>query len=173
MHRGLVLAAVCLTPALVVAAGLTYTTPSGWRTQPPGSSMRVAQFVLPRAAGDPADAELVVYYFGGEGGGVEANVQRWIGQMQQPGGGSSEKVARRETKTVNGLKLTLLDVTGTYVAEMMPGAAEHHDNPHYRMRAGVVETPRGPYFIKLVGPTKTVAKWDEAFNAFVGSLKYQ
>ena len=35
--------------------------------------MRVAQFALPRAASDAADAELVVYYFGGSGGSVNAN----------------------------------------------------------------------------------------------------
>jgi hypothetical protein len=35
----------------------------------------------------------------------------------------------------------------------------------------VVETPGGPYFIKLTGPAKTIAKWERAFEQFVGSLK--
>ncbi len=172
MRLGLALAALCAASTAALAAGLTYTTPHGWQSEPPSSSMRVAQFVLPHAAGDPADADLVVYYFGGQGGGVEANIQRWIAQMQQRDGKPSTGVAKRETKTVNGLKVTLIDVSGTYTAEMMPGSAAHHDNANYRMRAGVVETPAGPYFLKLVGPAPTVAKWDQAFNAFVNSLKF-
>jgi len=165
------MSAVLLMPLL--AAGLTFTTPDGWKQAPSGSSMRVAEFTLPRAAGDPDDAQLVVYYFGGSGGSVDANMQRWIGQMEQPDGKPSSAVAKKESRKVNGLTLSLVDVSGTYTAEMSPGASTHHDNAHYRMRAGVVETGKGPYFIKLVGPEKTIAKWERAFDQFVGSLKAQ
>ena len=165
------MSAVLLMPLL--AAGLTFTTPDGWKQAPSGSSMRVAEFTLPRAAGDPDDAQLVVYYFGGSGGSVDANMQRWIGQMAQPDGKPSSAVAKKESRKVNGLTLSLVDVSGTYTAEMSPGASTHHDNAHYRMRAGVVETGKGPYFIKLVGPEKTIAKWERAFDQFVGSLKAQ
>ena len=165
------MSAVLLMPLL--AAGLTFTTPDGWKQAPSGSSMRVAEFTLPRAAGDPDDAQLVVYYFGGSGGSVDANMQRWIGQMEQPDGKPSSAVAKKESRKVNGLTVSLVDVSGTYTAEMSPGASTHHDNAHYRMRAGVVETGKGPYFIKLVGPEKTIAKWERAFDQFVGSLKAQ
>jgi len=157
----------------VVAAGLTFTAPDGWRQSPPGSSMRVAEFTLPRASGDAEDALLIVYYFGGSGGSVDANIQRWIGQMQQPDGKPSSAVAKKESRKVNGLNVSLVDVSGTYTAEMSPGASAHHNNAHYRMRAGVVDTGKGPYFIKLTGPEQTIAKWDAAFNQFVGSLKAQ
>ena len=135
--------------------------------------MRVAEFALPRVDGDAEDAQLVVYYFGGQGGSVDANLQRWVEQMQQPDGRPSSTVAKKETRTVNGLAITLLDVSGTYVAEMSPGATTRHNKPEFRLRAGVVETPKGPYFIKLVGPAKTVAKWDAAYAQFLGSLKFQ
>src|SRR5215471_4883191 len=128
------------------AAGLTFTTPDGWKSSPPSSSMRVAEFTLARAAGDADDAQLVVYYFGGSGGSVDANIQRWVGQMQQPDGNASTAAATRETRKVHGLTVTLVDVSGTYVAEMSPGATEHHNQSHYRLRAGVVETTNGPYF---------------------------
>ena len=165
------MSAVLLMPLL--AAGLTFTTPDGWKQAPSGSSMRVAEFTLPRVAGDPDDAQLVVYYFGGSGGSVDANMQRWIGQMAQPDGKPSSAVAKKESRKVNGLTVSLVDVSGTYTADMSPGASTHHDNAHYRMRAGVVETGKGPYFIKLVGPEKTIAKWERAFDQFVGSLKAQ
>ena len=145
------LAGLITAPAL--AAGLSFTAPEGWKPAATSSSMRVAQFVLPRAAGDSQDAELVVYYFGGSGGTIDANIDRWVAQMQQPAGAKPARAKR----TVNGLAVTLVDVSGTYVAEMTPGAAQRHNSPNFRLRAGVVETPNGPYFIKLTGPAKTVA----------------
>jgi len=134
--------------------------------------MRVAEFTLPRAAGDAEDAQLVIYYFGGEGGGVEANIDRWLGQMKQPDGRASSAVAKRQVRTVNGLKVTLLDVTGTYVSDMTQGDPAHPDKSGYRLRTAVVETPKGPYFLKLVGPSRTVSAGDKGFEQLVASLKF-
>ena len=159
--------------SLTSAATLTFSAPAGWKATGPSSSMRVAQFVLPRAAGDSGDAELVVYYFGGSGGTVDANIERWLGQMQQPDGKPSSAVAKRGTRTINGLKVTLVDVGGTYVAEMTPGSAQRHHSPNFRLRAAVIETANGPYFIKLTGPAKTIAASEKSFEAFLSSLKYQ
>lgn len=170
------MAVVTLIPVLLaaaLAAGLTYTAPAGWKTVPTTSTMRVAQFALPHAAGDTADAELVVYYFGGSGGTVEANIERWLGQMQQPDGKPSSAVATRQSRTINGLKVTLVDVGGTYVAEVTPGSAQRHNSPNFRLRAAVIETANGPYFIKLTGPAKTVASAEKAYEQFLSSVKFQ
>ena len=70
------MALILFVPHLL-AAGLTFTAPDTWKKVATSSSMRVAQYALPRAAGDTQDAELVVYYFGGSGGTVEANLARW------------------------------------------------------------------------------------------------
>jgi hypothetical protein len=158
---------------LSLAAGLTYTAPSAWKPVTTSSSMRVAQFTLPRASGDAEDGELVIYYFGGSGGSVDANIERWVGQMQQPDGKPSTSVMKRDTKTINGLKMTLVDVSGTYVAEMMPGSTQRHNNAGYRLRAAVIETANGPYFIKLTGPAKTLAANDKAFEAFLASVNFR
>ena len=131
--------------------------------------MRVAEFVVPKAAGDTEDAELVVYFFGGSGGSVDANIDRWIGQMQQPDGSASKDKARRDAQTINGLKVTTVDLTGTYIAEVRPGATERYNKPDFRLRAAVIETPRGPYYIKMTGPAKTMAAADADFKTFVAT----
>jgi len=41
--------------------------------------MRKATYRVP--AKDGEDAEMAVFYFKGEGGSTEANIQRWIGQF--------------------------------------------------------------------------------------------
>jgi hypothetical protein len=171
-------AAVLLT--LVIASGiqapqsgtLAYTAPPAWHTRPPASSMRVAEFVIPRSGGDAEDAELVIFYFGTGAGTVDANVNRWIGQLQQPDGSSTKDKATRSTRTINGLQVTLVDATGTYVAEMRPGSTEHYNKPGFRLRAAVVETPHGPYYVKMTGPAKTMGAANEDFAAFLGSLRY-
>ena len=167
--------AIVLSLALSLTAheaGLTVTAPPTWKSVPTSSSMRVAQYALPHAAGDTADAELVVYYFGGTGGSVEANIERWVGQMRQPDGRPSSAVAKRQSRTVNGMKVTLVDVPGTYIAEVTPGSAERHNSPNFHLRAAVIETSNGPYFIKLTGPTKTIAASEKSFESFLASVKF-
>src|SRR5437870_6173476 len=106
------------TPRQTTASGeLHYKAPEGWVTEHPSSSMRVAQYKLPKAEGDREDASLVLYYFGAtQGGSAQANIDRWISQIQQPDGGSSKEKAKTETINVNGLKVTTVDVAGTYTA---------------------------------------------------------
>jgi hypothetical protein len=162
-----ILIALLLGPGAAQTGSLTFTKPAAWTNRAPASSMRVAEFVVPKAAGDPEDGEVIIYYFAGGGGSVEANLQRWASQVQ------STKDPVRSTATVNGLKLTSLDVSGTYVAEMSPGSSEHHNKPGFRMRATVVETPKGPYFIKLTGPAKTVDGAGAAFDQFLQTLAFK
>jgi hypothetical protein len=157
-----------------VAGELRYKAPDDWVKEQTTSKMRVAQYTLPKTDGDPADASLVIYYFGStHGGAVQANIDRWVNQMQQPDGSASKDKAKTETSTVNGLKVTSVDVSGTYTAEMAPGSGRAHNDANYRMRAAVIETPKGNYFLKLVGPTKTMGHWDQSVTDFVKSFEFK
>lgn len=172
-HILLALAAAVLSTFQTAAPGsLKFTAPQGWQPRDPSSTMRVAEFVLPARDAGKANAELVIYYFGGTGGSVDANIQRWLGQMQQPDGKTTADIAVRDSKTINGLKVSLLDVTGTYVAEVRPGATEKHNSPGYRMRTAVIETARGPYYLKLVGPSETIASWNASVDQFISTLSF-
>src|SRR5580765_1363394 len=155
-------------------AELRFKAPDGWTTEKASSQMRVAQYKLPKAESDKEDASLVLYYFGANQGGTpQANIDRWIGQMQQPDGSDSKSKAKSETLTVNGLKVTAVDVTGTYTAEMAPGSKTFHNDTDYRVRAAVIETPKGNYYVKLAGPAKTIARWDQAYNDYLKSFEFK
>src|SRR6266511_351048 len=156
------------------AGDLHYKVPDGWVAAPPSSKMRVAQFKLPKADGDNEDAELVVYFFGAtQGGTTQANIDRWVSQIQQPDVSSSKDKAKTETTTINGLKVTTVDVAGTYTAEMAPGSGSFHNDTNYRLRAAVVETPKGNYFVKLAGPAKTIVRWDQAYTDYLKSFEFK
>jgi hypothetical protein len=153
-------------------ATLKYKVPAGWVEEGRSSSMRVAQYKLPRTATDTEDASLVLYYFGkGQGGTAAANVERWASQIQQTDG-SRAKITE-ESFTANGLKVTTVDGAGTYVAETAPGSGEFLNKPGFRLRAAVIETPNGSYYVKLVGPEKTVTHWNEAFVSYLKSFEFK
>ena len=153
---------------------LTFSAPAGWVEEKPGSSSRVAQYKLPKVADDSEDASAILYFFGqGQGAGTAANIERWVNQMQQSDATASKDKAKEETLTVNGLKVTTVEVTGTYTAEMAPGSGTFHNNPNYRLRAAVIETPKGSYYLKVVGPDKTMAKWDGSVTEFLKSVEFK
>ena len=67
-------------PSAGAQATLTWTDPPGWQRVEPASRMRRAQYNIPRAPGDDADAGFTVITFGaGQGGDTNANLERWYG----------------------------------------------------------------------------------------------
>ena len=134
--------------------------------------MRVATYTVPPAAGDKEPGECAVYYFGqGQGGGVQANIDRWIGQFQQPGGKSSKDAAQTKKRTIHGFSVTTVDVSGTYGGMGGPMAPTHSSKAGYRMTAAIVEAPQGAVFFKFTGPSKTVAGGQAAFDKMLDSVK--
>jgi hypothetical protein len=153
---------------------LRFKVPEGWTVEKPTSEMRLAQYKLPKAAGDGEDALLVVYYFGkGQGGTPEANIERWINQVKQPDGSPTKGKAQTATLTVNGLQVTTVDVTGNYSGGMSQDSAPHDSKAIYRLRGAVIETPKGSYFVKVTGPEKTVNHWDQAYNEYIKSFEFK
>src|SRR4249920_1535036 len=109
------------------AATLKYDLPEGWVSKPLASKMRVADLALPKAEGDTEDATLVVTYFGGQGGTVQANYDRWLSQMEQPDGRASKDVAKTSVLKTHDLTLSIMDLPGTFVAEKAPGSTERYN----------------------------------------------
>lgn len=150
------------------ALALQFEAPSSWVAEQPASSMRAAQYRLPRAPGDAADGELVLFYFGpGSGGGVDANLQRWRSQFQGPNGqalpasaGSTEVITSSA-----GLKVTVLEVQGTYAPPAMgPRVPAREPAPGFALLGAVVESPKGPWFFKATGPSATIKSQRDAFR---------
>ena len=167
------LAAVASLTGQAQEPALTFDPPPAWIAEQVSSPMRLAQFTLPKAAGDAEDADLTVFHFGGAGGTIEANLERWTGQMLQPDGGRSADVATTTTFMAGDLAVTLLDVPGIYAAEVRPGSGMRYHKPGFHLKAAVIETPAGPYFFKLTGPAGTVQAWDERFVALLESVRFE
>ncbi len=130
--------------------------------------MRKASYVVPRAAGDSEDGELTVFYFGaGQGGGTDANVERWVKQFGDVKPGD----VRRADREANGLRQHTVELdSGTFSAGTAMGGSGT-PKPNYGLLGGIVEAPSGSYFFKLTGPSKTVAQAKADFYKLLDSIK--
>jgi hypothetical protein len=150
---------------------LTFKAQPGWTEEKPTSAMRKAQYVLPKSDKDTEDATLVVYFFSATAGSVQANLDRWTQQFEQPDGKTSADVLTNSERTVNGLRVHDVELSGTYVAETSPGSGQHLRKEGWRMLASIIEAKEGPYYAKLVGPSATVKHWEPSFRNFVSEAK--
>jgi hypothetical protein len=153
-------------------AGLRYGVPQSWERVPAPSDMRAAQYRIPGPTPDAADdAEVVLFFFGaGKGGTAEANLERWYAQFTQPDGKPSRDAAVTTVRTVNGLKVTSVDLQGTYTPAQM-GTEAKGPRPGTRMLAAVIEGPGGPWFLRVIGPATTLDGVSGEFNQVLRSVE--
>jgi hypothetical protein len=148
-------------------AGVQWSVPARWSEQG-ARQMRAATYTIPAAQGDPEPAECAVFYFGpSQGGAVDMNIDRWVGQFET---GNPPAKSERE---VNGMKVTFVQIAGTYLAPAGPMMQSQGKKENFRLLGAIVEGPQGSVFFKLTGPAKTVGECEGEFNALVGSLSKQ
>lgn len=158
--------------AKVEAPGVAFAIPARWEEQKVASSMRALQFRMPGQ--DKEDAgEFVVFYFGPDGGGTaEDNLKRWLGQVGQPGGGSSNDVAQTTTLEQKGLTLRRLIVSGTYAPTAMgPMAPPPTPKPDQTLVGVVVEGGKqGPLYLRVTGPKTLLARESQLIESMILSI---
>lgn len=159
------------TPFAVAEGKLTFTAPKGWTKKQPRSRIIEVEFEIPAAKGDENAGRFTMM---GAGGDVQANIDRWFGQFEQPDGSDSKDKAKVEKKTVAGKTVHYVDIAGIYKdAPSGPFAGgKTIKREKYRMLAAIVETKEaGNYFLKFYGPQGTVAENEKAFQELLGSMK--
>jgi hypothetical protein len=133
---------------------LSWKAPKRWEKVPNASTMRLATYRV------PPDAEMTVTQAGGT---VDANADRWIGQFDE----ASRKGARRTTRKVHDLDVTIVEVSGHYSG----GMSADGGGAGIALVGVIVATPGMPHFFKLTGPAKTVAAARAEVDELVGSLE--
>jgi hypothetical protein len=150
------------------AGGLTFRAPASWNSSRPSSQMRRAELKVAPIEGDDYPAELVVFAFPGGAGTVDANIKRWQNQFKDKDG-NPPKI---ESKTVKGknVDVTRVETAGHYHPAQM-GPRPEPDRPDARLLGAIVTTDRVGYFIKMVGPTKTMTKLRPDFDDLLASIQ--
>ncbi len=156
-------------PATFKVGEFTYTRPASWEWVETTSSMRKAQLKI-SDKDKKESAEVVFFHFGeSNGGGTKANVDRWLGQFQEPKDQINAKV---EDVTVGKRKVTYVQAEGTYLSGM-PGGPKTAQ-PNAMMLGAIAESEQGSVFIKLTGPAKLATAAKDEFRKMVeGAMKGQ
>lgn len=145
--------------------GIEWQTPRRWVNEL-AQGMRLASYVVPVTGEGGEPAHCAVYYFGeGQGGTVDANVERWIGEFQSPG-----KPARRR-REIHGLRVSQVEVTGGYMAHAGAQGEAPGVKAGWTLLGAIVEGPSGAVFFKLTGPGPTVAAAAKEFDGLLASLR--
>jgi hypothetical protein len=133
-------------PSTFKVGEFTFSRPPEWQWIESTSMMRKAQLKISGSAGN---AEVVFFHFGqGGGGGTQANIDRWLGQFQEPKDKINSKV---DHVTIGKRKATYVQAQGTYLSGM-PGGPKS-PQPNTMLLGAILESPEGDVFIKLTGPT--------------------
>lgn len=135
--------------------GLSFIIPEGWQETPLSAAQQgfvTAKFTMPDAGSD------VGLTLSRSGGGVEANLDRWRGQVT----GNAPEVV--ETISMAGHDATLIDLRGT-----LAGGFGREAIPDGRMLGIIVPLPDQGYFLKLTGPADQVDAVEEGFRSFAKS----
>lgn len=124
--------------------GISFEIPAAWK-EIPDQQFVDSKFTVSTKAGD------VEVTLTSMGGGIEANLERWVGQIhQEPGDEPSW------TKlTVCGVESTMVDVRGTFSSGVGAGGGP---KPDWRLIGVAVPLPRD-FFVKAVGPREAVAEF--------------
>ena len=144
----------------LVIQGFSSPVPDSWTPSQPSSTMRVAQFALPAAAG--ADmGELAAYFFPtGQGGSHQANIERWASQFTATDG---KTVAPKVSTSKSGdIEVTVVELQGTYARGVGMGPTGDA-KPNQTLIVAMVETTIGRITLQMYGPSKTLSAQRDSF----------
>lgn len=145
-------------PVEFSVGAFTFERPEGWGWIAPSSAMRKAQLSVPGADG-AAPADVTFFHFGpGQGGGVQANVNRWIAQFQD---GTSDTRSEEIGKT----KVTFVKAVGTFSSGMPGGPLTLM--PGYALRGAILENAGGDVYVKMTGPEGGIKAAEPAFEKMI------
>jgi hypothetical protein len=146
-------------PSMTGVAKLSWTAPEGWRPAP-DRPMREVTFIL----GSSGQTECYVSLLGQTGGGVEANINRWAGQMGAPALDSTTIEALPRI-TLVGKPAPLVEFVGSY--KDMAG----REHAGHMMLGAIGRLGDQAVFVKMVGPEAEVRDEKARFVAFCESLR--
>jgi hypothetical protein len=150
-------------PQWLEVAGFRAPKPASWVWTKPSMQFRTLQYTVPGDADSTKQADLIVSVFvAGDGGPLDANIERWRGQFRK----NNEPVeAKRSSREVGPLKVEFVELEGDFMAMGAPAA-----KTGTLQLAAIVQAEGRNVFFRLVGPKETVEANREAFDKMIDGL---
>jgi hypothetical protein len=141
------------------APGIFWVVPQGWKEEA-GAGMRLATFHL---IADPETIDCDIIALAGPVGGLDANLERWLGQL---GLQASDDILSQLTasaqilKTKDGLEIKVFDFT----------SLQTQGNPDKSMLAAMIALGQTTVFVKMTGPIEAVKHNKDNFLKLLRSI---
>ena len=151
-------------PVAFKVSAQSFLKPAKWKVEKTASRMRAAQFRVPGEKGKEG-GECVFFYFGpGQGGGAQANLNRWVKQSAA----EPKPTFKVEEAKVGDTPVAYLFGGGTFMKGPPFGGAKV-PKKNYGMAAAVLGTKPGYIFVKLIGPKAVVDAAKADFKKMIES----
>jgi hypothetical protein len=136
-------------PTVFEAGGLRGPKPASWVWTKPSMQFRTLQYAVAGDVDSIKAAELIVSVFvAGDGGPIDANINRWKGQFRKGDASPEPKLADKE---LGPLKVKFVELEGDYLAMGAPAAKKD-----FSQIGAIVQAPGRNVFFRLIGPKDTV-----------------
>jgi hypothetical protein len=126
-------------------------------------------YTAPKVAGDPDDGYVSLSPFATRIP-LENNLARWCSQFELPAGKTCETGMKQETLEGAAHPTTVVEIAGTYKGSPMMGPWKQPQKDFAMIVAEIV-APDQVYYVKLLGPQKTVDHWREPFISSIKAAK--
>lgn len=152
---------------------VTWTLPEGWAVKDSAGSMRVGSFLAPdpslinMGAMDPRAVDVSVVQLAGDGGGLKANIQRWMGQVGIKATPEEMDEFVKEAlrfKTLTGQDGMYVDLTGKLSGDITQSKT---------IFGAVVQTETYTVFVKGMGDQTRVEAVKPVMMEFCESLRIE
>ena len=141
---------------------LDWERPGSWVRELP-KGMRLASFNIVEKG---RTASCTIVQLAGQGGDMEANIQRWMGQLKMVRFDSEEMSAflkRQDTLvTATGQRGIYVDLTKVMTGDMTASES---------ILGAVIPLEKSTVFVKMMGPKTILKNQEEAFRSLCESLK--
>jgi hypothetical protein len=142
----------------------SFVRPTAWEWVPATSAMRKAELKV-ESKDKKEKAEVIFFHFGeSNGGGTQANVDRWLGQFKEP----REKLnAKVEAAKIGSRPVTFVQAEGTYMSGMPMGPKT--PQPNAMLVGAILESDKGSVFVRMTGPAALVKEAQGEFKKMIES----
>ena len=134
--------------------GLSFEIPGTWQEIPDAPEVD-SKYIIPTDAGD---CEMTLTSMGG---GLDANMNRWVGQVQQQPGDEPEWT----TVNVAGIESRMVDIRGSFNSTV---SGNRGLQENWRL-IGIAVPQQRDFFVKLVGPREALTGLQDELTAFLKS----
>lgn len=133
----------------------------GWTETPTSLGFQLARWELPEGG------HATISWLGASSDTIAMNLDRWLGQWQTATGAPAQD-GRLEPDQEGNHPFTFVRVEGTLTDTRQVGGGD--PRAEWMLLGAIVESPRGPLYVKVVGAQSVLGEQETAFREAVRAL---